>query len=349
VLAFALAAFALVPQALSSSYLNTERFYGAAAGNFRPSANTLFSGGFGVWNLNTHFSLVVVVTAALGVAAFLALGQAERRRRGSRVALTAAIVSVIAASGPAGPIWDALPVLSKLQFPWRLSAILTLIATVMVARLAPRRAWVFVLVTVAVAVPFAGWNRTAPAAAYLPSQPPAVAAGTVFPDPHTAWQAGSGGWYWRHDALVEPWLLANAQPPFLLADLAGRPATELDRIRHRPAIVSGQDDAVVTVVRWGQVERALETTIPNDSDLVWRIIPFPEMEITVDGRLVDSAPDPRSGLLSHPVAAGSHRVVWRWRPFPVLRAARVVTMSAVIGTLALMALALFGHRKRSRP
>jgi uncharacterized membrane protein len=144
-LGFTVAAFALVPQALSSSFFDTDRYYGAAAGRFRPSANTLFSDGFGVWSPNALFSLVLVLTCVLALAAYCLLGRSERRDRGARLAILGAITGVVIASGPMGPIWDVLPVISKLQFPWRISAVMTLVMALLVARLEPRRAWIIVM------------------------------------------------------------------------------------------------------------------------------------------------------------------------------------------------------------
>ena len=343
-LGFAVAAFALVPQALSSSFFNTERYYGAAAGRFRASANTLFSGGFGVWNLNTLFSLVLVLTCLLALTAYWSLGRAERRDRGARLAILGAIAGVVIASGPMGPIWDVLPVLSKLQFPWRVSALMTLVLALLVARLEPRRAWMIVIVTAVVAAPFSGWNRTAPASTFLRSQPPPTEPGTVFPDPFTAWQAGSGGWYWRHENLAEPWLLPKNQRPFLFPDLAGHPTTELDLIRGRPAAIPDQSAALIRVIEWGQVRRTLEVASPEGGVLLWRLIPFPEMRVTVDGLEVNLSEDAVTGLLSHRVPAGEHVVGWTWRPFPALRWARRVSLAGLIVSFALLLMA--GVRRR---
>ena len=344
-LGFAVAAFALVPQALSSSFFDTERYYGAAAGRFRPSANTLFSGGFGVWNLNTLFSLVLVLTCVLALTAYWSLGRAERRDRGARLAILGAVAGVVIASGPMGSIWDVLPVFSKLQFPWRVSAVMTLAVALLVARLEPRRAWMIVIVTAVVAAPFSGWNRTAPASTFLRSQPPPTEPGTVFPDPFTAWQAGSGGWYWRHENLAEPWLLPKNQRPFLFPDLAGVPAVELDLIRSRPAAIPDQPAALIRVIEWGQVRRTLEVASPDGGVLLWRMIPFPEMRVTVDGREVGLSEDTVTGLLSNHVPAGEHVVGWTWRPFPALWWARGVSLAGLIVSLALLLMAGVERRR----
>jgi len=346
-LGFATAAFALVPQALSSSFFDTERYYGAAAGRFRPSANTLFSDGFGVWNLNTLFSVVLILTCVLSLAVYWSLGQAERRDRGARLTILGAVAGVVMASGPVGPIWDVLPVISKLQFPWRISAVMTLALALLVTRLEPRRAWMIVIVTAFVAAPFSGWDRTAPASAFTRPQPPPTEPGTVFPDPHTAWQAGSGGWYWRHENLAEPWLLPKNQRPFLFPDLAGDRAAELDLIRNLPAVMPGQSTALIGVIEWGQVRRTLEVASPDGGVLLWRLIPFPKMGVTVDGREVDVSEDAVTGLLSNHVPAGEHVVRWTWRPFSALWWARGVSLAGLTILLALLLVAGVGRRRHA--
>jgi len=346
-LGFAVAAFALVPQALSSSFFDIGRYYGAAAGRFRPSANTLFSDGFGVWSPNTVFSLVLVLTCVLALAAYWSLGRTERRDRGARLAILGAVVGVVVASGPMGPIWDALPVFSKLQFPWRISAVMTLVVALLVARLEPRRAWMIVIVTAVVAAPFAGWDRTAPASTFLRPQPPPTEPGTVFPDPYTAWQAGSGGWYWRHENLAEPWLLPKNQRPFLFPDLAGDRADELHLIRNRPAVMPSQSTALIRVIEWGQVRRALEVESPDGGVLLWRLIPFPEMKVMVDGREVDVTEDGVTGLLSNHVPAGEHIARWTWRPFRALRWARGVSLAGLFVSVALLLVAAVRRRRHT--
>lgn len=346
-LGFAVACFALAPQALANSLLKTDVYYGAAAGNFRPSANTLFSGGLTVWNLNTVFSLVLVSTFATALLAFLLLTRAERRKPGAAAALLAAIACTLAATAPAGPIWDVLPVISKLQFPWRVTAVITLITAALVARLSVRRAWIVVAVALLLSIPFSGWNRTTPRALFSPQRPPASTPGTVFPDPHAAWEAGSAAWYWRHHSLVEPWLLPKNIKPFFLQDLGGRLAPELRLIHDRPAVLLENPSARLRVLEWGQVERLVEIQSSVGGTLLWRVISFPEMRAWVDGREVAVSTDPTTGLLAHFVPAGSHAVRWSWHPFPALRRARAVTIAALLVTAALMVAAAIDRWRRT--
>jgi hypothetical protein len=89
-LGFAMASYALIPQAFASTLLNLDACFGPVAEPLRPSANTLFSAGFTVWNLNTVFSLVLLSTFVIAVLAYLLLMPKERAGRGARGAILAA-------------------------------------------------------------------------------------------------------------------------------------------------------------------------------------------------------------------------------------------------------------------
>ncbi len=334
-LGFALASFALVPQAAASTLLDLDACFGAGAERLRPSANTLFSAGFSVWNLNTVFSLVLLFSFVVTIVAYLLLSPAKRTERGARATILAAAICVAVTIGPAGPVWDATPVLSNLQFPWRITAVLTLIAAILVARLEARRAWVVVVVATLLAIPFSGWNRTVPRSVFSGEKPPPTSAGTVFPDPSTAWEAGSSGWYWRHDNLVELCLLPENMKPFMMAELAGTPSPKLDLIRDRPAAVIEDPSAPVRVIEWGQVERRVEVDASVAGTLLWRVISFPEMRVWVDGEEVEVFTDPTTGLLAHRLPRGRHVVHWAWKPFREMRWGRVISAVALLVTVGL--------------
>jgi hypothetical protein len=335
VLGFALAGFALVPQAFASTLLDLDACFGAGAERLRPSANTLFSAGFSVWNLNTVFSMVLLFTFVVSIVAYLLLTPVQRKGRSARATILAATICVAVTIGPAGPLWDAAPVLSNLQFPWRITAVLTLIAATLVARLEHRRAWVAVVVSVILAIPLSGWDRTVPRSIFFGEKPPPAAAGTVFPDPYTAWEAGSSGWYWRHHSLVELCLLPKNMKPFMMPELAGTPSPKLDLIRDRPAVLIEDQGAPVEVIEWGQVERRVEIDASVDGTLLWRAISFPEMRAWVDGEEVEVFTDPTTGLLAHRLLRGSHDVRWAWEQFRAMSWGRAISAVALFVTIGL--------------
>jgi hypothetical protein len=339
-LGFGIAAFSLVPQAMSSSLLAVEHHYGAGAGNFRPSANTLFSGDF-----NTRVSMIVVATTLLVIVAYLLLSPRVRSSLGARAMVVAAVGCGLATTAPAGALWDALPVLSRFQFPWRVASLLTFALAWFVARLEGRRAVRLAAVVVVVAsVPFLGWGSTVPLASFHGPQPPRPPTGSVFPDPYAAWEAGSVGWYWRHANLAEVWFVAHNAKPFLLAEMVGNPAPELDPIRGRPAVLLEDRSSAVRVRSWGPVQREVEIDCRVPGTLLWRCVSFPAMTVSVDGRPVVASTDEATGLVAHAIQQGRHRVLWAWRPFPALRWARAATLLGLAAVAILLMAGLWRAR-----
>lgn len=347
-LGFGIAAFAIVPQILSSTLLSVDQFYGAEAGRFRPSANTLFSGDLHAWDFNTQVSVAFIAAFVLVLVAYFLIPPERRTEVGVRAAVIGAAICVVMAAKPAGLVWEALPVLSKFQFPWRIASLLTFGLAFIVAHLDRRRGWLLVVLVVAATLPFSGWVRTQPVATFCSQEPSRPPAGTVFPDPYTAWEAGSGGWYWRHHNLAEIWFLAANVKPFLIPELSGNRARELDSIRNRPAVVLEHTEARVRVVSWGSTRRELAVETPAAGTLMWRAIEFPRMEVTVDGSPVPVRADSTTGLVVHGIPAGEHRVVWSWTPFPALRAGRVVSATSIVVSCALLLVGLVGWWRHQR-
>lgn len=344
-LGFGLAAFMLVPQALASRFLNLDICFGPSAVRLRPSANTLFSAGFGTWNLNTVFSLVLLSTFAIGVLAYALLSSDRKRGLPERSLLGASVFCVLVTLGPAGPVWDALPILSNLQFPWRITSLLTLLTAVMVARLEGRRAWLAALVAVCLAIPFASWDRTVPKSTFSTPEPATPVIGTVLPDPHVAWEAGSGGWYWRHQNLVELCLVPLGMEGFFFDEFRGVPTSRLEMIRNRPAVMIDDSAAIVRVLQWDQVERRLEVVSDRGGTLLWRTIWFPDMEITVDESRVEAFRDPKTGLIANHLPPGSHVVSWRWNQFRALLFSRWISAAALAAVIILGGVSLFRRRR----
>ena len=337
-LGFGLAAFFLVPLSQSSALLRLDLCFGPAVPAFLPSSNTLFAGGVLDPGPEAVFSWLVLASFALAAGAWWLLPGAVRATRSARLTLLGAVLCLAATLGPVGPVWDATPVLSNLQFPWRVSAVLVLVAAAVVARLPSRRAWMVVVLTGVLAIPFSGWEKTKEKAAFLGPEP-AVRhrPGTTFPDPFTAWEAGSGGWYWRHHNLVELCLVPKALPRALFREIAGAAEGTYDPIRGRPAVLVGQPEAPLRVLEWQQTRRRIEIDAPADGTLMWRTLWFPEMRVRVDGDWRPATVDETTGLVVNPVAAGRHVVELTWVPYPSLRAARLVSaVSLAVLTMLLL-------------
>ena len=346
-LAFGLSAFSLVPMAFAASLLDLDACFGQAVTAFRPSSNTLFVSGFLDGGLNLVFSWSVVATFGLVVVAWAILDGECKVLRSTRWLMVAAAACLISTTGPAGSIWDATPIVSKLQFPWRMTALLTLLAAILVARLQPHRAWIVVGLAGLVAVPFASWDRTMPRSRFQMEEPSHHdPAGTVFPDPFTAWEAGSGGWYWRHHHLAELCLLPRTMPRSMLREFAGARLEEFDDIRGRPAVFLEDSNVPVRVLEWSQTHRSIEISPWVDGTLMWRVLWFPDMRVTIDGEEHPLRVDDATGLAVHDVPVGSHRIELRWTAFPALGVARLISVVSAALMVLLVVVGFIGRRSK---
>lgn len=340
-----LAAFALVPAALSGRWCATELFYSGASPLFRPSQHVLF----GPAGLNPEFgtrvSWAVVALGALLLVAFVAgrlRGDADPRR-----ALWGGVglAAFLALLPPAGPAWDALPVLSRLQFPWRLASVLTLALSALVALL-PRRAS-FALAGAAALAALPWYGRSVASLETVPLEPPAAAApGTVFPDPravHEAAALSSHPWM-RNPLLVDYWFVPRTVPPAFWREVVGGAPASVPALRSAP-VASHSGEVRWKVTAWSRRSWGAAVEAPAGPLLIRQLF-FPGFRVRIDGVETPARADPATGLLSVDVSAGRHDVAWRWEPFAPLPAARLVSAACV--ALAVLLLLLPGVA-RARP
>jgi hypothetical protein len=346
-LGLALAAFSLGPQALASRWLRTELWFGeTGAGAYRASTNTLFNPDAMDAGFNIRVSLALLATVLLGLAAFLAASPEQRRVGGARAWLVVLLAGFTVTLGPFGPAWDAAPVLSKLQFPWRVAAPLTLAASALLALLPARRAAVLAALGGLLAAPYAGTGT-------VPSRPPrpapeAVLAGLQFPHPAAVHEAGGDDGSWVRRGLWDYWFVPRTAAPDFFVEMTGGHSPRLDPIRSRPALLSTSPQTPVKVVRWDRLDKEVRLVAPRSGALVWHVLGFPGMSVSVDGREAPLLLEKATGLVAVHVPAGSHTAGWRWRPFPPLGAFRWLSGLALLAVLVLFCLPVAAPWVQSR-
>lgn len=330
-----LAAFALVPAALSGRWCAVELFYSSASPAFRPSQHVLF----GPAELNPEFgrrvSWALLALAALLLVAFLAgrlRGPADPRRGLWGAIALAAFLAVLP---PAGSLWDALPLLSKLQFPWRLATVLTLALAPLVA-LAPRRAAIAV-VAAAAALSVPWYGRLAAPLAAVPLEKPASSA-AAFPDPlavHDAAGLSAHPWM-RNPDLLDVWFVPRSvPPPFWRALLDGRARSMFPETGAAP-VASRSGPLAWRLTTLGRLSGSVVVEAPGGPLLLHQLY-FPGFRTFVDGVGRPTRPDPATGILSVEVPAGRHEVSWTWEPFAPLPSARAVSAASAALLAALFA------------
>lgn len=348
VLGAGLAAFALVPAALSSRWCATELFYSGASPIFRPSRHVLF----GPAELNPEFgrrvSWAVLALAALLVVAFV-IGRLRNSDDPRRTLWGAvALAAFLALLPPAGPVWDALPVLSRLQFPWRLATVLTLALPPLVALLPRRIAFALAAAAAMASLPWYG-RFTASLEAVPLEAPVAVAPGTVFPDPvavHDAAGLSSHAWM-RNPGLLDVWFVPRTVPPAFWREVVeGRAPSSVPSLRSAP-VASRTGPVRWRVAGWDRLSKLVMVEGPG-GPLVLHHLWFPGFRTFVDGSERSVRPDPETGLLSVEVPPGRHEVSWSWEPFPPLPAARAVSAASAAIVLALLAVPAFRRQRSAR-
>lgn len=335
-LGMAMAAFSIGPQALASDWLRVEIWFSeTGAGAFRASTNTLFSSRAMDAAFNRRVSTAMVATLLLGLAAMAVAPAEGRRRRETRVWLALLAAAFVAALGPFGPVWDALPVFSRLQFPWRTAAPLTLAAAALISLLPARRAAALAAAGILLALPYAGTGSVRPPA----RRPlPAAAAGLLFPDPRAVQEADGADGSWVQRGMWDYWYVPRTAPTAFFAEMTGTPAPQLGPFRSRPATLSSAPEAPVDVLRWGRLDKEVSLSAPAGGDLVWHVLAFPGMSVALDGRPAPLLLHTATGLAAMHVPAGRHVASWRWRPFPPFRAFRTLSAIALAAVLLLLVL-----------
>lgn len=348
-----LAAFSLLPQGLSERWVESGLWFGPLArAGLRSSENLLFSGGGIDPAFNRTASTVVVATLLLLVAAFAAGGRATWRDRGARLWLAVGAGAFLAALPGTGRLWDAVPVLAQMQFPWRLGAPMTLALAAVVALSARTRALAGIavaLLALLASLPLVG-RSTVPAEA-LPSAPPAGAFPGQAPDPVALLETSAlapNPWL-RNPRLEDGWYVPKAVRPRLAAEVWGDAPPAYPALRRAPAVLREDPSAPVEVVDGGGLGRTVRVRAARPGLLVLRAIDFPGWRVAVDGREVAASRDAATGLLAVPLEPGLRTVAWGWEPFPLLRAGRVVSLLALLLVVALLAAPRRTAREAPRP
>ncbi len=314
-------AFLLVPQALSSRFLYSQTLLFGQAGAFRPSANTLFSASSLIPPFTQRVSFVVTGVTLLGLTCLLLILAEKERRQVFLFWGAAALSAFLLTLPPVGPVWDFLPVISKLQFPWRLGAPLTICTAVLLAGVAETRFRIAsgLLGAAFVVSLFLSGTGTMPRTLLtLPADP---LRGPISEPLLTDGFTAEGFYRGRTDI----WFLPRDVKPPVLAELTGQTVPALATLRRNHAALTVPGGSL-KLVSWRRLEQQYLVSLPRDGAMVFGVLAFPGMEVTASGRTLQTFSEPSTGFLAAQLPAGSHSITWRWRPFEPLVTARWVSL-----------------------
>ena len=280
VLGAALAAFYLLPAIYEQKWVNIAEVVGTG---LRPQDNFLFARTTDPDH--NVFNRVASWVAVAEIMVTIAAAWAARRWRGRNRELWFSLVAWGAVSAVVmlpitGPLWNILPKLRFIQFPWR---------------------WLLCL-----GVPFAlltvmGFRRwTARVAIYL-----AMLCVLAF-----VWQHFQAPWWDNLDDLRE--MQDN------MATGAGYEGTDeytplradpsnLDKAARR-ATVDGAAHAAIRVSQWNPEFKLLTAEMSAPDNLALRLFNYPAWHVEVNGRLVQAGTREGTGQMLVPVEAGANRV-----------------------------------------
>lgn len=275
-----LAAFYLLPAIYEQKWVNIAQSVSAGS---RPQDNFLFIHTTDAEHdtFNRLISWVVTTEVLMIVAVFCAgkLWRDERRMLWNTLAAWAILCS-IAMTPVSSVLWDYLPKLRFMQFPWRWSLCLSMVLAVLVA-VGVRRWWgrLAVCLVLAMVVAFA-WEHI---------QPP--------------WWDNAGDLREMQDNVengvgyegTDEYTPAGADPSAIEKDA-------------RRVAVDGPQRATIRVHQWSAREKAFTAEMSARARLALRLFNYPAWQVEVNGRTVQAGAREGTGQMLVPVDVGVNRV-----------------------------------------
>jgi len=277
--------------------------------------------------------LAQALSALLPLVHWRRMGHALRRYT---VVLLALLAGFVCMTLPISlPLWDRVPLLAYVQFPWRFLGPAALCAALLAAigvsgfqspssRIGP------LLLVLLLVLANLGW---------------------LYPDhcspPRDVSAAGLIAWERASDTLgstakgeyLPVWVHRLPDEPGL--DAAYRSGSPIVRLspEHLPA------GTRVFQASYGPLAATVELEAPSSFRARYLAFYYPGWRVWVDGRAVPVTPTEPEGLISFEVPAGRHTIDVRFGETPLRLAAEAISLLSLIGLLVLMVISP-GHRSR---
>jgi hypothetical protein len=330
VLGFGLAAFYLVPAAYEQRWVNIGQ---ALSSGLLPSQNFLYTAiddpehTFFNWIASTIAIAIIVITGIAAVAAHRGNARDGARpadRRRWRSLLLLACVATALMLRPSSFLWQILPKLRFVQFPWRWMSILAVPFAYFVAAAARGRfRWVWVA-GVATALMGTGVflvRQTWWDADDIPAIRAAIAQGEGYDGTD------------EYDPLGDDHYNLPAKAPRLcVLPLADAPA--------------GRAEPKVYFDRWTAEERDIQVSSAEALRLAVRLVNYPAWRAEVNGRVVTPEPAGDSGQMILDIPAGESRVTVRFLRTPDRTLGGMLSLLGLFAVLLLLLLPARTGQKR---
>jgi hypothetical protein len=284
-------------------------------------------------------SQVLLAVVGLGVGLLGTPGGHEVRREQRLMTVLFAVAALaylwMSTPGALG-VWRAWPMLSFVQFPWRLVgrallpvALLAGLAMEGVGRRLDARGlrWrvqpaLLLLVGVLIGLVVASWPDTYP--------PKGMCSVDPYPDMTDLYALERDGWMGMdpESSYFPVWVEEHPEST-LLAD-----AFVQGRLPERFDLAGAPTGTTLISADYRPLDATVELVAPVAFQARWLGLYFPGWEVRVDGERVPVTPEDVTGLLTFPVTAGRHRVEVRFGATPARRAGVLLSgLGLVAGSL----------------
>jgi hypothetical protein len=327
-LGLGLAAFYIVPAAYEQRWVNISQ---ALSSGLAPAQNFLFT----IIDDPEHtwFNWIASICALGLILVFLLAALFSRQLRNTKSASNgtrSAFVSLFVVGAVAIalmlrftlPLWDHVPKLRFIQFPWRCMSVVALIAACFLAALAERgRAWIAVVAILAVSIPL-GWflvGNTWWDQDEMATMRDSINTGVGFDGTD------------EYDPVGDDHMELPPNAP-LVKVLAFDPADKSTPM------------AQVQIQKWTSERKLLEVASPAAARIALRLLNYPTWEVKVNGEVVqpDRAEDVNQMIV--PVAPGRSDIQVRFRRTVDRTIGNGISLSA-----GFVALFLFGAGRKRVP
>ncbi len=271
-----------------------------------------------------------LVPIVLGALAF-AIALAARKPMPARATIiffgVVAFVAALAMSELARDLWLAVPFALMIQYPWRVSVLISLGVAVSVNALAliprqfnlsARQAGILqftLIATIAGVMIFAGLGNLAPQEIFLPDNAPTLA----------------------HIARYE------ASSKFIGATTWGEYLPATFRVRDLATYRAPQTNApraTIALTRYDAARREMSVSASEPISLSLRAFYFPDWRVTIDDQAAVAYANTPQGLLAVDVPAGDHRVAFVQSDTPPRQIGATLSIASLLTLIGLIALAL---------
>lgn len=306
---FALAAFYILPAAWERRWVQIVQ---AVAGEVNPSRNFLFTRindpDFVLFNGKVSW-IAAGVIAITGIASIFAARKRKYFRELWWILISLAVASVFLMLRPSLWLWNTLPELRFVQFPWRwlepLAAVFAFFLTVAIFSTRSRRlSWTLTAITfVIIGVTASAIVRNA----YWDDEDvPSIAAAISS---HRGYE---GTDEYAPTGLIRLDLPGNSDETTRPAGISPVPAPRLEQLgpSYTPVPASG---IRINVDSWSAERKNLTEESAAPVTLALRLIDYPSWEVQVDAKRARVAALPATHQIIVPLTAGNHRVDVRLR------------------------------------